>query len=105
MTVKKLVKLAAESAEDTAKFITKDIQDLAVKHGWDSEAVNGVAVKYEDSSFSFDIDSEVNDSVTRLEYGTERIPPAPVLRKYGSNTKPAEKVLIRGLEKRFGILL
>lgn len=105
MAVTTLVKLAELSADDTAKFITEDVKELATKHGWDATSVNGVAVKYSDSEFSFDISPETENSVMRLEYGTETVAPTAVFRKYGSNTKEAEKVFIKGLEKRVGISL
>jgi hypothetical protein len=105
VAVKKLVELAAESAKDTAKFISEDVRDLATKHGWDPETVDGVSVNYDDSSFSLNIAPEVEHSAMNLEYGTETTAPTAVFRKYASNTKKAEQVFIRGLEKRIGVLL
>jgi hypothetical protein len=105
VAVKKLVDLAEESAKDTARFITEDVRDLAVKHGWESESVEGVSVNYDNSAFSFEIAPEVEHSVMNLEYGTETTAPTAVFRKYGSNTKEAERVFIRGLEKRVGVSL
>jgi hypothetical protein len=105
VTIAKLVKLAEDTAEDTAKFITEDLKGLAGKHGWDSKAIAGVSVSYSNSSFSINVDSEVEDDVSRLEYGTERIAPTAVFRKYNSNTKEAEKFFIKNLEKKVGVAL
>jgi hypothetical protein len=105
VTVAKLVKLAEDTAEDTAKFITADLKGLAGKHGWDSKAIAGVSVSYSNSSFSIDVDPEVENDVSRLEYGTERIAPTAVFRKYNSNTKEAEKFFIKNLEKKVGVAL
>lgn len=105
MTIAKLVKLAEDTAEDTAKFITADLKGLAGKHGWDSRAIDGVSVTYKNSTFSMDVDAEVKNDVSRLEYGTERIAPTAVFRKYSSSTKEAEKFFIKNFEKKVGIKL
>lgn len=105
MTIAKLVKLAEDTAEDTAKFITEDLKGLAGKHGWDAKSINGVSVNYENSTFSIDVDAAVKNDVSRLEYGTEDVPPTAVFRKYGANTQEAEKFFIKNLEKKVGILL
>lgn len=105
MAVKKLVELAEISARDTAKFLTEDVKELATKHGWDSKSINGVSVSYSNESFSIDVEAEVENDVSRLEYGTETVAPTAVFRKYSSNTKEAEKFFIKNLEKKVGILL
>lgn len=105
MTIAKLVDLAEDAAENTAKFITEDLKGLANKHGWDSKSIDGVSVTYSNSSFAIDVDSEVENDVSRLEYGTERVAPTAVFRKYNSNTKEAEKFFIKDFEKKVGIRL
>jgi hypothetical protein len=105
VTIAKLVKLAEDTAEDTAKFITADLKGLAGKHGWDSRSIDAVSVTYENSTFSIDVDAEVENDVSRLEYGTERIAPTAVFRKYNSSTKEAEKFFIKNFEKKVGIRL
>lgn len=105
MTITSLVNLAEDAAENTAKFITEDLKGLANKHGWDSKSIDGVSVSYSSSSFSIDVDSEVKNDVSRLEYGTETVSPTAVFRKYNSNTKEAEKFFIKDFEKKVGIRL
>ena len=105
MTIAKLVKLAENAAEDTAKFITEDLKGLASKHAWSTEAIDGVSVNYNNSEFSVDVNPEVEREVFTLEYGTETAPPTAVFRKYGSNTKDAERFFIKNLEKKVGISL
>ena len=105
MTVAKLVKLAEVAAVDTAMYITQDLKGLATKHGWDSKSIDGLSVSYSNSSFSVDVDPTVENDVSRLEYGTERVAPTAVLRKYGSNTQEAEKFFIKNLEKKVGVKL
>ena len=105
MSSGKLVGLAEEAAKDTANVISDDLKSIATQHGWDSEAVNSIEVKYSNGEFSINIQPEQEQNVMNLEYGTEATFPTAVLRKYGSNTKSAEKFFIKDLSSKVGVSL
>jgi hypothetical protein len=100
-----LVELAEEAAKDTASIISDDLKALATQHGWDSEAVDAIKVNYSNGDFSIDVEPEQENKVMTLEYGTETTSPTAVFRKYGSNTKDAEKFFIKNLSSKVGVSL
>lgn len=105
MAVDKLEDAARNAAYDMAQFITRDIQASATQHGWGKDAVNSTRVVYTGSSYALDIKPEVEQDVMRLEYGTERVAPTAVIRKYSNNTAKAERLFIKSMEKQLGVQL
>jgi hypothetical protein len=105
VAIKSTVKLAEKSAKYTAEFMTKDVREIAHKHGWDKKSTNSLSVKYEKEAFNVVIDPKHERTVMDLEYGTETTYPTAVVRKYKSSTGKAEEMFIKSLEKELKVKL
>ena len=67
--------------------LTEELKAEATKAGWPNILVSQLSVVVEDGDFSYRYPSELKETVELLEFGTEDVPPNPVLRNFMSNIK------------------
>jgi hypothetical protein len=105
VAIDKLADAGKHAALDTAVFITRDLKASATQHGWDKESVSKTRVTYTPKGYALSVEPEAEQNVMRLEYGTERVAPTAVIRKYSNNTAAAERFFIKSLESHLGAKL
>lgn len=91
-----------KAAHDAAKHMSTDLQKSALKHGWHSDVVRNMEVKFQDGKFNVDIHPDYKDRAFMHEFGDETTRPTAVLRKYDSQTKDAEKTFTKQMYKHLG---
>lgn len=62
--------------------LSGQLQDEATKAGWPIAISTQLGVRVEDGELSVDIPSTIKEQVEILEYGTETVPPNPVIRNF-----------------------
>jgi hypothetical protein len=99
--VKKLLEATQKAAKSTAGFMTMQLRQSALQHGWDSDVVAHLHVVHEDGKFKTHVEPEYADRAWVHEYGTEHIRPTAVLRKYSNNPKVAKEALWHSISHHY----
>lgn len=67
-----------------AGTLTESLHQSARGAGWPEEAVNAVCVKEKNGDLEIYVDPDKSELVDRFEYGTERLAPTAVIRKFSA---------------------
>jgi hypothetical protein len=74
-------------AERSATYHTTTLKNNALAAGWPEDMVKHLKVVSENGAFSVRYPEEHNQSMLTLEYGTDVIPPSPVIRNFLQRSK------------------
>jgi hypothetical protein len=74
--------MAEETADMATPDLTMKLKERASLANWPAEAVHSLSVVDNAGNLEVYVDPNNQDLVNGLEYGTESIPPNPVIRKF-----------------------
>ena len=100
--MKKYIDAIHKAAHDTAGYMTSEVRQSALQHGWNNEVANSITVDYKDGDFHHSVAPEHEEAAWVHEYGTENERPTAVLRKYGGNADHLDSAFMMSLSKHLG---
>jgi hypothetical protein len=86
-------KASHKAANDTASFMTHQLRQSALQHGWDRDVVENTNVEYASGKFTVKVHPDYSARAFVHEYGDETTRPTAVLRKYMNDTSVARSTL------------
>ena len=69
-------------ADHSAAFHTNTLKQNALAAGWPEDMVQHLKVVNDNGAHSVRFPEEHSDQIHTLEYGTDTIPPSPVIRRF-----------------------
>lgn len=89
--MKKLANTLHKAKQDTARFMTQQLQQHVLQHGWDADVAANLHVVHKDGRLVTEVHPNYADRAFVHEYGNETQRPTAAIRKYANNSITAEK--------------
>lgn len=105
MKTSALLSDADDALEETAEELTTLLRQELTANGWPIEQVMSVSVVYDGKKFDYSFSGDYSESAQSTEFGTEKVRPHPVIRRFFNKTQVFEKVYLRNLEEKLGDLI
>lgn len=83
--MKKLKAAVNRATEDAAVYMTAELRNNALEHGWHPEVVSSMSVVHNSGSYHVQIHPDYQDRAFVHEFGDENTPPTAAIRKYSSS--------------------
>jgi hypothetical protein len=100
--ISRLRQATKSAATNTAAFMTQQLRQSALDHGWHPDVVANMEVRHTDGKFNVHVAKEYKDRAFVHEFGNEHTQPTAVVRKYGNDTKTAQKFFMLSTDKHYG---
>jgi hypothetical protein len=80
--MKHVIKTLHKAASEAADSMTTILRKAAVSSGWDPEVADKLVLDYSDKQYTLKVHPDYKSRVLDHEFGTEGVPPKPILRKF-----------------------
>jgi hypothetical protein len=94
-------KASHKAAQDTASFMTHQLRQSALQHGWDKDVAENTHVEYGSGKFTVKVHPDYSSRAFVHEYGSETQRPTAVIRKYVNDTSVAQGALISQMNEHY----
>ena len=101
MKISAIRKASHKAANDTASFMTHQLRQSALQHGWDRDVVENTSVEYGGNKFTIKVHPDYSARAFVHEYGSETQRPTAVFRKYVNNTSVAQGALVFRMNEHY----
>lgn len=102
MNIAALRKAISNASIDAAVFMTHQVRQTAVQHGWDPEVVAGLRVEHSGDKFSVKAHPDVADRAFVHEFGDEATLPTAAVRKYANQIGNTGTFLAKSISYHYG---
>jgi len=89
--VKRLADTVHKAKQDTARFMTQQLRQHVLQHGWDADVAAHLSVVHKDGKLSTEVHPDYADRAFVHEFGNENQRPTAAIRKFANNTQVAEE--------------
>ena len=86
--------LASDAAYALIPILEENLRLAADAGGWSDEIISKLSVEYKDGALSITYPDELEQQIQDLEYGSEGIPPRPVIRSFIYRADPYIKSVL-----------
>lgn len=86
-------------AHQTAKELTSELRERALKSGWDHDVVAHMHVEYSDKQMKVNVHPDYAERAFKHEFGTETTSPSAAIRKLNNDREATSLVIRRALGK------
>lgn len=89
--MKKLANTIHKAKQDTARFMTQQLQQHVLQHGWDADVAAHLQVTHKDGKLTTEVHPDYADRAFVHEFGNESTRPTAAIRKYANTPAVAER--------------